>query len=460
MAATGVRSGLPFLQRVPGAIVTVLPLTVAQLRALDDVLAARGVGSLPALHAGAMVDPPEVEVVFVRVDNGLEVWLPDTARLSQTLIGKLRRNRPIAHGGQLLFKGGADLRDTMRALDFLLDHPRITSTLTDVAAVVASVKINRAQQILSAPEISAFIKQRIAGHERPIEVLARVVGRFLQRQQPRNPASLLLVGPTGNGKTETARQVAACLSAVGYGCVQINANEYTEKHRVSEILGAPPGYVGHSSRGSLADRLGEDPKCVVIVDEIDKAHADLLDALMSAMSSGQLSRSGRLADPVDCRTAVFLFTSNALGDEADELAADVESPVAEISDRCRDLLVKRGMRPEIAGRFSAVVPFGRLTEQGEVDVAARVVVELAEEYGVNLTWIAPGLIAQLLRPRQSNFGARSVKALADEMVGDVLANAGEATGSAEVALVGPPWRLEQRQSTTNTAKVAERSNLS
>lgn len=420
-----------------------LPLKPRHVKALTSALTADGVVTVPDVRIGAAVEPATVDVVFVQTSEGIEVWLPEQAKLSPRLAARLPGGRPVSHGAQLLFSGSAALSEVLNSLQSLLEQqgsPRVP--LTDLEAAIAAVHAIPVVPTPSAQDIATFVRSRIAGQDRAVQVIAHVVARHLRRKYPEHPASLLLCGPTGTGKTATARQVATTLAEFGYGTVQVNANEYAEQHRVSEILGPPPGYVGHGAPGTLADRLADHPKCVVIIDEIDKAHPTLLDTLMSVLSSGQLARSGHMSQPIDCRSALFLFTSNALGAESDEIVTGDEASPAEISDKCRSLLVKRGMRPEIAGRFSAVVPFAKLTEQGEAEVAARIVKELAQEYGVELTWIAPAVVAHVLGAAKSAFGARAVKMLADELVGDVFAAAETEVRVGLHKLVGPPWRLE------------------
>ena len=419
-----------------------LPLARETLGNLTTALVRTGVATVRDLYVGAAVEPDTLDVVLVATDTGTEVWLPVSAHLPDVVLGQVAQDRPIAGGGQLLFSVDGDAAAALARLDELLGRPRPARRgVTDVQAV-EGMRVGAALGEPKAADIVAWLRSYIAGQDAAIATVATAVVRHLRRPVPRHPTSLLFVGPTGCGKTETARRLAAFLRDYGFQLILINANEYSEPHRMSQLLGAPVGYVGHEAGGTLVDHLAANSRSLPIIDEVEKAHPVLLDTLMNALSAGNMTRSGRVAEPVDCRHAIFIFTSNLIGAEVDTFSQSHAIPASRISDRCRKLLVARGMRPEVAGRFTAVVPFQPLSAAGEAEAAARVVVEVAQEYGVLVDWVAPELVATVLDSREMDFGARSIKAAADELLGDTFADAHEKGQFGPFELVGPPWRLD------------------
>lgn len=419
-----------------------LPLARETLGNVTTALARTGVATVRDLYVGAAVEPDTLDVVLVATDTGTEVWLPVSAHLPDVVLGQVAQDRPIAGGGQLLFSGDGGPAAALARLDELLDCPRPTRRgVTDVLAV-EGLRVGASLGEPKVEEISSWLRSFIAGQDAAIATVAATVVRHLRRPIPRHPASLAFVGPTGCGKTDTARRLGGYLRDFGFQPILINANEYSEPHRISQLLGAPVGYVGHESGGALVDHLAANSRSLVIIDEVEKAHPVLLDTLMNALSAGNMTRSGRVAEPVDCRHAIFVFTSNLISAEVDGLSQLQAMPASRVSDLCRKLLVSRGMRPEVAGRFTAVVPFQPLSAAGEAEAAARVVVEVAQEYGVLVDWVAPELVATVLDSREMDFGARSIKAAADELLGDTFADAHENGQFGPFELVGPPWRLD------------------
>jgi DNA polymerase III delta prime subunit len=420
-----------------------LPLSKDTMGRVTSALARTGVVTVPSVFIGAAAEPAAVDVVLVETQDGTEVWLPEPTSLPTGLLEQLPADRPVAGGGRLLFSQVGGVDSALARLDDLLDHPRPRHRgVTDVAAVEA-LRQDAAHRDPNSAEVTAFLSHYISGQTAAIATIAGTVVRHLRRPVPRHPTSMLFVGPTGCGKTETARRLAAFLRDFGFQPIIINANEYSEPHRISQLLGAPAGYVGHESGGTLVDHLAANSRSLPIIDEVEKAHPVLLDTLMNALSAGTMTRSGRAAEPVDCRHAIFVFTSNLISAEVEAVTQLQGQPASRVSDLCRKLLVARGMRPEVAGRFTAVVPFQPLSAGAEAEAAARVVVDLADEYGVWIEWVAPALVATVLDSREVEFGARSIKAAADELLGDVFAETHEQGHLGPFELVGPPWRLER-----------------
>jgi ATP-dependent Clp protease ATP-binding subunit ClpC len=189
------------------------------------------------------------------------------------------------------------------------------------------------------------LKQRVIGQQKACEAVALAVQRARLGLAPDRPTGVFLfVGPTGVGKTELARATAGFLFGSEKAMVRLDMSEFIEKHTVSRLIGAPPGYVGYEEEGQLTGALRRTPFCVVLLDEVEKAHPDILNLFLQIFDAGRLSDARGRA--VDARHALFIMTSN-VGSSPDE------SPTREPIERA----VQARFRPEFLNRLDAVIPF-------------------------------------------------------------------------------------------------------
>lgn len=207
------------------------------------------------------------------------------------------------------------------------------------------------------------LKRVVFGQNKAIEVLSSAIK--LSRAGLRDPdkpiGNYLFSGPTGVGKTEVARQLA---NIMGIPLQRFDMSEYMERHSVSRLIGAPPGYVGYDQGGLLTDAIDQQPHCVLLLDEIEKAHPDLFNILLQVMDNGKLT--DHHGKTVDFRNVVLIMTTNAG-------AADMAREGIGFGDVSRedasDEAVKKMFTPEFRNRLDAIVPFGYLG----TEVVARVV---------------------------------------------------------------------------------------
>jgi ATP-dependent Clp protease ATP-binding subunit ClpB len=208
------------------------------------------------------------------------------------------------------------------------------------------------------------LRKQVVGQEEAVRVVSEAVQRARAGvQDPRRPAgSFLFLGPTGVGKTELAKALARQLFDDESALIRIDMSEYMEKHAVSRLIGAPPGYVGHEDGGQLTEALRRKPYAVVLLDEVEKAHPDVFNTLLQVLDDGRLTDSqGRT---VDCRNAVFILTSNLGGRLLAEHAVDG------ITESIRESVlveVRAAFRPEFLNRLDEIVMFCPL---GEAEVAS------------------------------------------------------------------------------------------
>jgi ATP-dependent Clp protease ATP-binding subunit ClpB len=263
------------------------------------------------------------------------------------------------------------------------------------------------------------LRERVVGQEQALQAVANAVRRSRAGLQDvdRPIGSFMFLGPTGVGKTELARALAAFLFDDDRAMVRIDMGEYQEKHTVSRLIGAPPGYVGYEEGGQLTEAVRRRPYSVVLLDEIEKAHPEVFNVLLQLLDDGRLTDGqGRT---VDFRNVVVIMTSNLGG----ELWADSSAPERATQDQVRELLT-RHFRPEFLNRVDEVIVFHRLTK----DNLARIVeIQLArltgriEEAGYHLE-VSPAAREHLAGVGYDPvYGARPLKRVIQRELQDPLA---------------------------------------
>jgi ATP-dependent Clp protease ATP-binding subunit ClpB len=266
------------------------------------------------------------------------------------------------------------------------------------------------------------LRERVVGQDEALLLVANAVRRSRAGLgDPRRPiGSFLFMGPTGVGKTELARALAEFLFDDEKAMIRIDMSEYMEKHAVSRLIGAPPGYVGYDEGGQLTEAIRRRPYAVVLFDEIEKAHPDVFNILLQVLEDGRLTDGkGRT---VDFRNTVLIMTSNAASDLVQEMSR-AERDSQEMKDRLMDAL-RKTFRPEFLNRIDEIVTFRALgPEHIEkiVDIQLRDLQKrLAErKITIELTPAAKKVLAE--RGYDPVFGARPLKRTIQRMVENPLA---------------------------------------
>ncbi len=263
-----------------------------------------------------------------------------------------------------------DVIDEVGAMQMLVPPSRRKKVITtkEIEAVVATMarippKSVSADDKQVLEHLEADLKRVVFGQDLAIEKLASAIK--LSRAGLRDPdkpiGNYLFSGPTGVGKTEVARQLA---SVLGVPLQRFDMSEYMERHSVSRLIGAPPGYVGYDQGGLLTDAVDQHPHCVLLLDEIEKAHPDLFNILLQVMDNGKLT--DHHGKTVDFRNTILIMTTNA---GAMDMARESIGFGAASREDAQEDAVKKMFSPEFRNRLDAIVPFSYLPPA----VVARVV---------------------------------------------------------------------------------------
>jgi ATP-dependent Clp protease ATP-binding subunit ClpA len=248
-------------------------------------------------------------------------------------------------------------------------------TLRDVEEIVAKIARIPAKSVSADDKetlrnLERDLKGMVFGQDRAIDALAAAIklSRAGLREPEKPIGNYLFSGPTGVGKTEVAKQLAATL---GIELVRFDMSEYMERHSVSRLIGAPPGYVGFDQGGMLTDAIDQHPHCVLLLDEIEKAHPDLFNILLQVMDHGKLTDHN--AKTVDFRNVILIMTTNAGASDMARAAIGFErdARVGEDEDA-----IKRMFTPEFRNRLDAVIAFAGLTPETVARVVEKFVFQL------------------------------------------------------------------------------------
>jgi ATP-dependent Clp protease ATP-binding subunit ClpA len=270
-----------------------------------------------------------------------------------------------------------DVIDEVGAMQMLVPPSKRKKKITskEIEAVIATMARIPAKSVskddkAQLANLEKDLKRVVFGQDKAIDVLATAMK--LSRAGLRDPdkpiGSFLFSGPTGVGKTEVARQLA---SIMGIELKRFDMSEYMERHSVSRLIGAPPGYVGYDQGGLLTDAIDQHPHCVLLLDEIEKAHPDLFNILLQVMDNGRLT--DHHGKTVDFRNVVLIMTTNA---GASDMARSSIGFGAGTKEEAGDEAVKKMFAPEFRNRLDAIVPFAYLGTETVSRVVDKFILQL------------------------------------------------------------------------------------
>jgi ATP-dependent Clp protease ATP-binding subunit ClpC len=371
--------------------------------------------------------------------------VPADIDLVQTEIDKVVQQKEDASRHQK-FEEAANLRDTEKKLrakrEKMLedwrkkrDEKRIVVGEEEMLHIVADwtgVPLNRLEkkETKKLLELETDLQTAVIGQERACEVVARALRRSrADLKDPRRPiGSFLFLGPTGVGKTLLARSLAERMFGEKEAVIQIDMSEYMEKFTVSRLIGSPPGYVGHDEGGQLTEAVRRKPYSVVLFDEIEKAHPDVIQLLLQALEDGRLTDS--LGRVVDFRNTIIILTSNVGADvlqRNNSVGFDVGVDSTRDYEKLKERIMeetKRAFKPEFLNRLTDIVIFQQLAKTHmtkivdiEVDKVAKRLLDLGVKLVVNEA--ARGYLVD--NGWDEKYGARPLRRAVERLLEDPLA---------------------------------------
>ena len=312
------------------------------------------------------------------------------------------------------------------------DETMVKVTEADVAFVVSRMSGVPVQRVAQAEgeqlrQMSEVIKQRVIGQDKAIDTIVKAIQR--SRMGLRNPnkpiGTFFLLGPTGVGKTHLAQCLAEEMFGNRDAIVRFDMSEYIEKHTVSLLVGAPPGYVAHEEGGKLTEAVRRKPYSIVLFDEIEKAHADIFNILLQVMDEGRLTdRQGRV---VDFRNTIIIMTSNVGTRQLNEFGAGIGFNADEIDEKQSEYMLTKALNrtfpPEFINRLDNVVVFHPLNDEALAQILTLELHPLKlrlEAMGYKLQLTKKTTEQLLERSRDRKYGARPLKRAIQTLVEDPI----------------------------------------
>jgi ATP-dependent Clp protease ATP-binding subunit ClpC len=380
-----------------------------------------------------------------RVRLAAQIAPPDIKKLEEDL-ERVRAEKEAAIQNEE-FEKAAELRDHEQGIRDKIEEQRkewqnqrylegAVVTENEVAEIVASwtgipvtqLEESEAERLLKLEEI---LHKRVISQDEAVAAVARAVRRaHAGLKDPKRPiGSFFFLGPTGVGKTELARALAEALFGDEEAMVRLDMSEYMERHTVSRLIGAPPGYVGYEEAGQLTEKVRRRPYSVVLFDEVEKAHPEVFNILLQVLEDGRLTDGqGRT---VDFRNTVLIMTSNVGAAQIHRdtvLGFRTEEDEKDSYERMRDKVIselKRTFRPEFLNRVDELIVFhalGRDDMEKIVDLMLQDLRDHLEPRGIHLSFTDQAKTLLVQEGYNPNYGARPLRRVIQRMVEDRLSD--------------------------------------
>ena len=309
----------------------------------------------------------------------------------------------------------------------LAQEPKPAVTMENLARIIElwtkipASKI-RAQEYEQLRSLESNLKKHIVGQDEAISAVARAIRRSrVGISAKKRPVSFIFVGSTGVGKTELVKRLAAELFSSVESLIRLDMSEYMEKHSVSKLIGSPPGYVGYDEAGQLTEKIRRKPYSVILFDEIEKAHPDVMNILLQILDDGRITDAqGRV---VNFENTVIIMTSNAGSDRKDGSVGFGRT----LSEQSREKAMKalgEFLRPEFLNRVDDVICFNKLTEENFRGIAGIMLTELRDslaERGVTFCWEQSLIDALVKKAYSVTYGARNLRRTIQRELEDPIA---------------------------------------
>jgi ATP-dependent Clp protease ATP-binding subunit ClpA len=277
-------------------------------------------------------------------------------------------------------------------------------------------------EFLRIAKLEESLKKRVLGQDEAVEVLSKAIKRTrVQLSKRRRPASFIFVGPTGVGKTELVKALADEMFSSPDPLIRLDMTEYMEKHSVARMIGSPPGYVGYDEAGQLTEKVRRRPYSVILFDEIEKAHPDVMNILMQILDEGKVDDAhGRT---VNFENTIICMTSNA-GSTDKSVGVGFNRTENEISKDKAMKGLREFLRPEFISRIDEIVVFKPLTKEDFASIAALMLDEMKEplaEKNITLTYTDASLRLIAEKSFGKPYGARDIRRVIRQEIEDKIA---------------------------------------
>ena len=308
-----------------------------------------------------------------------------------------------------------------------LPKPQVTmenlARIIELWTKIPASKI-REQEYKQIKGLAERLKAYIVGQDHAVDAVARAIRRSRVGISPKKrPVSFIFVGPTGVGKTELVKRLADDLFDSVDSLIRLDMSEYMEKHTVSKLIGSPPGYVGYDEAGQLTEKIRRRPYAVVLFDEIEKAHPDVLNILLQVLDDGRITDAqGRV---VNFENTIIVMTSNAGSEGRISSLGFGRSGEDQVKDKTMGAL-REFLRPEFINRVDEIITFQHLTRDhflGIADIMLSELVESLQGRGLTLTWEESLRQHLVEKAFSTTYGARNLRRTIQQELEDPISEA-------------------------------------
>ena len=407
--------------QVPAGVVQAA-VTLSERYITDRYLPDKAIDLLDEACASCNLAHPEISA-FLEAQKELDALKQEESEMESTTTNEAIDYEAVAERKTRIAQLEAELPAKQAAAS------EIQVTMDDLARVIElwtgipAVKIRETEYVRLAT-LEEELKKKVIGQDEAVHLVAQAVKRSrADLAGRRRPASFIFVGPTGVGKTELVKQLAGQLFSGPDPLIRLDMSEYMEKYAVSRMIGSPPGYVGYEEAGQLTEKVRRRPYSVVLFDEIEKAHPDVLNILLQILDEGKINDAqGRT---VDFSNTVICMTSNAGSSEQGTGGLGFNKSAGEMTADKTMKALRQFLRPEFLGRVDEVIVFQPLGSETLEKIAALMLEEYRpgmEAKGIAYRYTPAALKALVAQCEGGKFGARDLRRIIRKTVEDEAAN--------------------------------------